>query len=471
LAVIGIADGVYLQQEATLGYASGFWPDTLWLLGTVAIGWSAWNSNLRPKPIPLGARRTLALPAFFALVGIAIVMYDHFERVSGLATWLAGATLVIVVVRMVFAFEENLILLRRSQSEAVTDALTGLGNRRRLLRDLDIATIGDERSKRRLLAIFDLDGFKAYNDSFGHPAGDALLARLGHKLGAALEPHGRAYRLGGDEFCILASLDRASPEALLEGASRALCEAGEAFFVGSSRGAVLIPDETDVREEALRLADGRMYAQKSTRPRSPERQTINVLRTLHEREPGLGIHLEGVAELAVALGRCAGVEGEELDVVARGARLHDVGKMAVPDEILRKPAPLNDREWEVMRNHTLIGERILASAPALVPVGKLVRSSHERWDGGGYPDGLHGDEIPLGARIISVCDAYEAMVEDRPWRDPKGPAGALDELRRCAGTQFDPLLVEAFCTRVFPELIGPPHAEASERALPDGAAA
>ena len=116
--------------------------------------------------------------------------------------------------------------------------------------------------------------------------------------------------------------------------------------------------------------------------------------------------------------------------------------MAVPDGILRKPGPLDDQEWEVMREHTLIGERIVASAPALAPVAKLVRSSHERWDGGGYPDGLAGEEIPLGARIIAVCDAYEAMIEDRPWRPPG--LGGDEELRRCAGTQFDPQLVEIF---------------------------
>jgi HD-GYP domain-containing protein (c-di-GMP phosphodiesterase class II) len=126
--------------------------------------------------------------------------------------------------------------------------------------------------------------------------------------------------------------------------------------------------------------------------------------------------------------------------------------MAVPDQILSKPGPLNDREWEVMRSHTLIGERILASAPALAPVARLVRSSHERWDGGGYPDGLAGEEIPISARIIAVCDAYEAMGEDRPWRTSRTSEETLAELRRCAGAQFDPRLVEIFCREIFCEL-------------------
>ena len=456
LVVIAIADGIYLQQEATIGYTPGSWPDTLWLVGGIAIPAAAWTLSERSKPVSPGSRRMLALPALFALAAVVVLIYDHFNGVSDLAIWLAGASLALVIVRMVLAFEENLILLRRSQSEALTDPLTELGNRRRLLRDLADVTAADQRPRRRLFAIFDLDGFKAYNDSFGHVAGDVLLSRLGHKLAAAVGQHGRAYRFGGDEFCILAALDGATPDALLEAASSALREEGEAFSIGSSRGAVLLSHEADSPGEALRLADRRMYAQKGTRAHSPERQTIGVLlRTLHEREPDLGTHLEGVALLAIVLARCLELDAEERDVVARAAQLHDVGKMAVPDEILRKPGPLNDREWEVMRNHTLIGERILASAPALAPVAKLVRFSHERWDGGGYPDGLAGEDIPLGARIIAVCDAYEAMVEDRPWCSPKSSEEALAELRRCAGTQFDPRLVDAFAHQVFPELLQP----------------
>ncbi len=454
LAVVAIADGVYLQQEATAGYMQGTWPDTLWLAGTVAIAAAAWVPTRRPQPLPAAARRLLVLPGLFALLAVALLVYDHFERVSALAIWLAGATLVLVIARMGIMFEENRGLLRASEHEALTDPLTGLGNRRRLLRDLARAAEGGEGSPRRLVAIFDLDGFKAYNDSFGHPAGDVLLASLGRKLGAVIEPHGSAYRLGGDEFCIIAALDRTTPEALLEAASCALLEEGKAFSVGSSRGSVLIPDDTSVAAEALRLADERMYAQKGRRPGSTERQTTNVLMwSLHEREPLLGRHLEGVAHLAITLGRALGLDAEDLDVLARSAQLHDVGKVAVPDDILRKPEGLDDWEWELMRNHTLTGARILASAPALVPLAKVVRSSHERWDGKGYPDGLAGEEIPLGARIIFVCDAYQAMIEDRPWRQSRSRDEALAELCRCAGTQFDPRLVEVFRTQVFPTTI------------------
>jgi HD-GYP domain-containing protein (c-di-GMP phosphodiesterase class II) len=131
--------------------------------------------------------------------------------------------------------------------------------------------------------------------------------------------------------------------------------------------------------------------------------------------------------------------------VARAAELHDVGKIAVPDAIIDKPGPLDPVEWSFVRRHPLIGERILLAAPALRPVARLVRSSHERWDGAGYPDGLCGDEIPLGARVVSVCDAFEAMTTDRPYREAISEDEALDELRRCGGSQFDPMVVEAFC--------------------------
>src|SRR3954462_8829191 len=132
---------------------------------------------------------------------------------------------------------------------------------------------------------------------------------------------------------------------------------------------------------------------------------------------------------------------EALDVLIRAAELHDVGTVAVPDGILYKRGPLDDSEWEIMRQHTVAGERILGAAESMRPVARLVRAAHERFDGLGYPDGLRGEEIPLGARIICACDAYDAMLRPRPHRAALSPAAALQEIRRCAGTQFDPRVV------------------------------
>jgi HD-GYP domain-containing protein (c-di-GMP phosphodiesterase class II) len=160
-----------------------------------------------------------------------------------------------------------------------------------------------------------------------------------------------------------------------------------------------------------------------------------------------------VSELAIELGHTVHLDAEHLDEVARAAELHDIGKIAVPDVILHKRAPLNSGEWEIMRNHPVIGERILSSAPAMAPVAKLVRSTHERWDGSGYPDGLAEGEIPLGSRLIALCDAFVAMTDPRPWRPALTFEAAASELQRCAGTQFDPGLVASFCAFVYPDLL------------------
>jgi diguanylate cyclase (GGDEF)-like protein/putative nucleotidyltransferase with HDIG domain len=336
-------------------------------------------------------------------------------------------------------------MLAASRTEATTDALTGLGNRRKLLADLDAAVRDARTGRGALLAIFDLDGFKSYNDTFGHPAGDALLTRLGRRLVDALPPGGAAYRMGGDEFCVLAPTGAGEASALVHAASLALAEHGEGFDVTSSFGAVLLPDEAQDGEEALALADRRMYGHKHGGRASAGRQSGNVLlRALAERHPDLGPHGDEVADLAEAVARRIGIPAADLEAVRLAAELHDVGKVAIPEAILRKPGALDDAEWAFMRRHTVIGERILLAAPALRHVATIVRSSHERFDGAGYPDGAAGEDIPLGARIIAVCDAYDAITGDRPYHGAEAPAAALAELRRCAGSQFDPLVVEAF---------------------------
>jgi two-component system, cell cycle response regulator len=189
-----------------------------------------------------------------------------------------------------------------------------------------------------------------------------------------------------------------------------------------------------------------MYARKGGRRMSAAHQSRDVLlRTLSERRPDLQLRMRDIGELALEVGRELHMGPEGLDEVARAAELHDVGKVAVPDAILDKPGPLDPVEWSFMRRHPLIGERILLAAPALRPVARLVRSSHERFDGSGYPDGLRGDEIPLGARVVIVCDAFDAMTSERPYREAVAQADAIEELRRCVGTQFDPMVVDAFC--------------------------
>jgi two-component system, cell cycle response regulator len=292
--------------------------------------------------------------------------------------------------------------------------------------------------------MFDLNGFKNYNDSFGHLPGDALLLRLGAALAkAAAGFGGRAYRPGGDEFCIIASAAR--QHAIEQAACVALSEHGEGFSISTAFGTVVIPQDTGDATEALRKADGAMYAQKQSGRATAGRQSGDVLmRALAERHAHLGEHHQGVAELVQAVGSRMGIQGEDLAQLRDAAALHDVGKVAIPDAIITKPGPLTEEEWEFMRRHTLIGERILAAAPALGAAARLVRSSHEAWDGTGYPDALSGVEIPLGARIIAVCDSFDAMISTRPYAPPEEIQTALAELRRCAGAQFDPDVVPIF---------------------------
>jgi diguanylate cyclase (GGDEF)-like protein len=329
--------------------------------------------------------------------------------------------------------------------QAVTDSLTGLGNRRKLSVDLATALEQSSATHPSLLLLFDLDGFKDYNDTFGHLAGDALLARLGAKLQRAIAGFGTAYRLGGDEFCAHIDLAGQDSDALILKAAAALTEAGSEFTIRASLGVVLLPHEADSADHALQLADERMYANKRSRPTAARSQAREVLlRMLHAKQPELDEHSSNVADLAARVARRLGCRAEELDEITRAAELHDVGKVGIPDAILNKPSGLNPSEWEFIHQHTILGERILHGAPALRPVARLVRASHERWDGTGYPDRLIGEEIPLGARIVSVCDAYEAMTATRSYRGAVPHEVACQELRRSGGTQFDPAVVEAF---------------------------
>jgi two-component system cell cycle response regulator len=323
----------------------------------------------------------------------------------------------------------------------VTDSLTGLGNRRQLMSDLERALVTSSDQHGRTLAFFDLNGFKRYNDTFGHLAGDALLARLSFALEKAVAATGRAYRLGGDEFCILLNGRHLKSDRLIASAVSALTDHGTGFDITTAVGVSVLPDEASTAGLALRLADERMYTDKGRAHRTPTRDVLMQL--LAERTPGLLDHVSGVTTLVAAVADRLALDAEQLDETLRAAELHDIGKLAIPDEILNKPGPLDPAEWEFMKQHPIIGHRILNAAPALSPVATLVRASHERWDGQGYPDGSAGESIPLGARIIAACDAYDAMISERCYQRARSQQDALAELTHNAGTQFDATVIDA----------------------------
>jgi diguanylate cyclase (GGDEF)-like protein len=360
----------------------------------------------------------------------------------GWAPFGMGAAALALLLLAAFSFRSS----RRVLHEAAhTDALTGLGNRRKLLADLDEARERAAEGERFALLLYDLNGFKAYNDTFGHLPGDALLRRLGAKLVEATADWGSAYRLGGDEFCVLSALRGGEDTTGIAAVgARALSESGEGFTISASHGSVLIPDEAQDSSDLLTTADLRMYANKNNGRPSPARQTTDVLvRVQHERSTLLGPHISQVAELAMAIGTRMGLTDQSLHVLGQAAELHDIGKMAIPDAVLDKQGPLTEDEWRLVREHTVVGERMLVGAPALREVATIVRASHERFDGTGYPDRLAADDIPLEAMIVSAADAFHAMTSDRPYQAARTLEDAIAEVQRCAGTQFHPAVAQA----------------------------
>ena len=445
LAMFAVSDSLYFYGIALGTYEEGVIYDAGWPLAVLLLAYGAWTPESPVRAGLAGERRPILLPIVFAVTSLGLLIYDHFDPTNVLALGLAGSCLVAVLVRLVGTHGDNRRMLAASREEASTDALTGLGNRRSLTRELERVVAEATVERPACLAIFDLDGFKAYNDIYGHPAGDSLLIRLSSALRASVKGRGAAYRMGGDEFCVLASPEHGDVDMVLADAAEALSERGDGFTITCSYGKVVLPEEAAGAEHALHVADQRMYLQKNGGRVSAGRQSSDVLlRALCERHPSLGDHVHGVAELAVSIGEQLALLPEELEDLRQAAELHDMGKVAIPDAILDKPGPLNDDEWEFMRRHTIIGERILQAAPALERVAAIVRSTHERMDGTGYPDQLIGDAIPLAARIVLVCDAYEAMTADRSYRKAMSAEVAIEELERCAGTQFDPRVVVAF---------------------------
>jgi diguanylate cyclase (GGDEF)-like protein len=365
---------------------------------------------------------------------------------------------------------------RGAMRQARSDPLTALGNR--LAWDEALVRAAGETGPVSVILV-DLDGLKRANDTRGHEFGDRLLQTMADVVRGSVRTGDVVARIGGDELGVLMlKTDEAGCRAV---AARIRRRIGDAVVEGFALSAAVGHASRATAEEVLdaaRDADMHMYLEKRAEPpwpfdgdevlargwsdriasmrggtpRSAHGASADacdvLLAALRERDEGLEQHLRDVADLAIAVAERLGVPAAQLDDVARAAKLHDVGKVAVPDAIVGKDGPLTAEEWEVMRRHPVIGERILGEAPGLADVARLVRASHERYDGRGYPDGLRGHEIPLGARILFVCDAYDAMTSDRPYREPMTHETALAELRANAATQFDPLVVDVFCAVV-----------------------
>jgi diguanylate cyclase (GGDEF)-like protein len=411
----------------------------------------------------------------FTLMGSAVLtLVVLWQRAPLLSLALVGPLLAIQL------YQRALLRALRAVRLALTDPLTGLGNHRhfheRLARELEHAL----RYGRTLaICLVDVDDFKRINDRFGHPAGDRVLSLVASRL----RQTGEAFRLGGDEFAVLLpgyeeSEALTAAESIIDRISALDLEHMGSITVSS--GIAVAPVHARERDELLRLVDSALYWAKeygknqarSYRSDAVElaelkrlasggdrvarlRAAASLARAVDARDVYTGFHSQRVAQLAVRIAARLGLDREQIELTRLAASLHDLGKLALPEELLRKPGPLTDPERLVLERHPQIGYRMLDSL-GVDPVADWVLHHHERWDGAGYPDQLEGDEIPLGARIIFVADAYDAMTSDRLYRSRLSAEAALSELRACAGSQFDPAVVAAFEAELAPEIVPEP---------------
>jgi diguanylate cyclase (GGDEF)-like protein len=399
---------------------------------------------------------------FALMASTALMLVVLWQRTPYLFIALAGPLAAISL------YQRSTHRALKAMRLALTDPLTGLGNHRhfheRLQRELDTA---QEHGGYVSLVLLDIDDFKRINDELGHPVGDRVLSRVSGRL----RQGGEAFRLGGDEFAVLLpdideSSALAAAESILERIGAG--DLGEVGAVTVSAGVATFPQHGRERDSLIRLADGALYWAKEhgkNRVRAARsdfvelsefrkaargadraarfRAAAALARAVDSRDAYSGSHSSRVADIAATIAAQLGLTADEIELTRLAGSLHDLGKLAIPEEVLQKPSALTSAECIVVQRHPQIGHSMLESL-GVRPVADWVLHHHERWDGTGYPDGLAGEEIPLGARIIFVADAFAAMTSSRLYGEPMSHAAAVAELQRCAGTHFDPEVVRAF---------------------------
>jgi diguanylate cyclase (GGDEF)-like protein/putative nucleotidyltransferase with HDIG domain len=387
---------------------------------------------------------------------------------------------------MLRKYQRELVQIRQAEWQhmeqlAHNDPLTGLPNHRVTIEYLDREIASCKRFQQSCALMFvDLDHFKRINDQWGHQAGDDVLCEAGKRLQAHLRPEDVVGRYGGEEFVVvLHQTDLSQAEQLAERLRSSLadhpCLIGtedtnvppKKLVVTASIGIAVFQHHGVTTAALLEAADSAMYqAKHSGRNRvciasdlssqdfigGDEQISKEETMTLHAftaaaqtRDDRTSAHAHRLVKLAGAIAEKLQCSPEECHLIRLAALLHDIGKIGIPDAILHKPGPLTSDEWKVMRQHPVLGQQMLKQVGGIFEeLSRIVVAHHERWDGQGYPFALTGQEIPLGARILSVVDSYDAMTSLRIYRQPLSEKEARIELLRCTGSQFDPQVVEAF---------------------------
>ncbi|PVV84324.1 diguanylate cyclase [Dehalogenimonas alkenigignens] len=375
---------------------------------------------------------------------------------------------------------ENAQLYVQATTRANTDELTGLYNHRHFHERIEQEIARGSRFGISFsLIILDLDLFKVYNDIYGHLAGDQLLRKVGKIIQSSVRSIDLSFRYGGEEFAIILPETRIEDAYRVAERLRKTVEAKSSFRempVTASLGVATWPSDGVMKEEVIHRADTALYRAKQTgrnrtclasEVQQPIAQPAAAAAEGDSQPKALSIiyalaatvdakdhytygHSRKVSEYAVALAEALRLPQDTIHTIRAAGLLHDIGKIGVPDSILTKPGALEQKEWEPIRTHPELGVEILRHVTDLSQCLPAIMHHHENWDGTGYPQGLKGPAIPLEARILSVADAYDAITSPRPYRNQLALKDALAELRRCAGTQFDPSLVPVFCELMQP---------------------